>query len=284
MKAEIRALAERSTHDCRGSGEWRRGICLACDLRTGKPDRRGSFSFNAGTGWYRCFKCGLVGRLDGDYADAVDRLQGEEPETLYIDPPESFYELGRGDGRTAECLEPHRQHLIKRGLTDEVLWREAHIGGCFEGYYRGRVIVPVLDPEGQWRGFVARAWEKKAQVPYLYPKGMNRRELLYNHAALLKRTDRPCFVVEGVMDALALWPDAVAVLGKPSDPQVFALADAPRPIVACLDGDAWEEGRTLAMTLQLEGQEAGFVRLPPGKDPDEMPREWLDEEARLCLG
>lgn len=221
----------------------------------------------------------MVGRLDG-YEDLE---APEEEERPVMEPPSEFYELCRGEGRGSMSLDPARKYLRGRGLADEKLWATARIGACAEGFYAGRVIVPVLSPDGDWLGFVGRAWVKKHDVPYLYPRGMARREVLYNHAALLGEGDRPVFVVEGVMDALALWPDAVAVLGKPSAGQLIALAESPRPIAVALDGDAWAEGEKLAMQLQTEGQRAGNIKLPPGKDPDEVPRQWLDEEARRCL-
>lgn len=279
MKSRQRVAAEKSCREAhQGSGSFRRGICHACAIRTGKPDRRGSFSFNSANGFYQCFKCAIVGRLDG--YESVEAPEEERPE---MKAPFGFYELERGDGRGAMALEPARAYLCSRGLTDKQLWRDAHLGACIEGFFSERVVVPVLSPDGDWQGFVARAWVKKHPIPYLYPKGMARRELLYNHAALNVQTERPVFVVEGVLDALALWPDAVAVLGKPSAGQIIALAETPRPVAVALDGDAWAEGEELAMTLQLEGQRAGNIRLPPKKDPDEVPRQWLDEEARRCL-
>ena len=278
MKQEIRELAERSARACHaGTGAWRRGTCEPCLLRTGKPDRRGCFSFNSSTGWYKCFKCGLVGRIDG-YED----IEPEEPEEVVehdMGPPEGFTELFRGDGARAFVFEKARKYLHGRGLTDVKVWRAGQVGATCEGYFAGRIIVPVLTPDGDWVGYVGRTWTKKADMPYLYPRGMNR-QVLYNHAALFSQTDAPVFVVEGVMDALALWPDAVAVLGKVSEPQLWALVDAERPVAVCMDGDAWREGQELAMRLKLEGCRAGNIRLPPKKDPDEMEKSWLHEEAR----
>lgn len=282
MNAEVRALAERSAKTCtNGSGQWRRGVCQACLVRTGKADRRGSFSFNTATGWYQCFKCAVVGRVAGYDKNDVEEVVEEEKPVMEV--PEGFYELTRGEGKKAMSLDRARNYLRSRGLTNEELWHEAHLGACIEGYFNGRVVVPMLSPDGIWMGFVARAWKKKHPIPYLYPKGMARRDALYNHAALLRDTDVPVFVVEGVMDSLALWPDAVAILGKPSDPQVWALAECKRPVAVCLDGDAWEEGETLAMRLRLEGQRAGNIVLPPTLDPDEVEVQWLREEARRVL-
>lgn len=281
MTSAVRQLAEQSAQGTRGSGAWRRGICLACPTRTGKPDRRGCFSFNHLTGWYTCFKCGLGGRVKG--FENVEYQAPDAPKLEHFEAPEDFLELCRGEGRTSMSLEPAREFLRKRGLKDEALWKEARIGACLDGRFKGRVVVPILSPEGVWKGYVGRSWHKKPDVPYLYPAGMNRRELLYNHAALLKQTETPVYVVEGVLDVLALWPDAVALLGKPSDAQVYSLAEASRPVVVCLDGDAWEEGEALTMRLQLEGQRAGNVRLPPKTDPDEVERAWLDAEAQRSL-
>jgi hypothetical protein len=282
VKSEVRALAEKSAKAAQGTGQFKRGICLPCELRTGKPDRRGCFSFNSAYGFYQCFKCGLVGRIAG--YDSEDYEPDEVAEKPVMEPPEGFYELCRGDGLGSMSLDPAREYLRSRGLTDEGLWKEAHLGACIEGWFSSRVVVPVLSPDDVWLGFVARAWTKKAEVPYLYPKGMARRDILYNHKALFGAADLPpIFVVEGVLDALALWPDAVAVLGKPTDPQIFALAESARPIAVCLDGDAWREGEALALRLRLEGQRAGSIRLPPTKDPDEVDRAWLQEEARSVI-
>jgi hypothetical protein len=279
-KSQERLLAERSVKAAtQGSGSYRRGICFPCILRTGKPDRRGCFSYNASNGWFQCFKCGLRGRMDG-FEDIVFE---EEPERPVMRAPEGFYELTRGEGVGSLSLEPAVDYLRSRGLKDKRIWSEAHLGACVSGFFANRVVVPVLSPDEDWLGFVARAWTKKADVPYLYPEGMQRAEILYNHAALLVETDEPVYVVEGVMDTLALWPHSVALLGKPSDPQVWALADAERPVVVVLDGDAWREGDALALRLKLEGQRAGSVRLPAKLDPDEVPRDWLVEEGRRAL-
>lgn len=293
MKPEVRELAERSVKGCSGGGAFQRGHCLACLPRTGKVDRRGSFTFNRASGWYQCFKCGLVGRMPG--YESVDMPVPRTGLSPLIQPPQGFLELCRGEGLGAVCLEPAREYLRSRGLADETVWREARLGACLEGTFRGRVVVPVLSPDGDWLGHVGRrcgpdesadAAERLGGRPspkYLYPRGMRRGEVLYNHAALLAQTDEPLLVVEGAPDALALWPDGAGVLGKPSEWQVLALADCGRPVAVVLDGDAWEEGRELAMRLEMEGQRAGYVRLPPKMDPDEVPGDWLREEARRSV-
>jgi DNA primase len=172
--------------------------------------------------------------------------------------------------------------MRSRGLGEDI-WEKAQIGVCLEGQQAGRIVVPVLAPDGLWVGWVARIWTKKGHLPYVYPRGMQRGSVLYNQAALLVKTEKPVLVVEGVFDSLAYWPDSVAVLGKPSGPQVDALVASKRPVAVVLDGDAHDEGTALAGILQIEGQRAGDVWLPPGKDPDEIDKDVLWEAAYRCL-
>jgi hypothetical protein len=251
--------------------------------RTGKADRRGSFSFNTSNGWASCFKCGIRGRVEG--FEPGENLPAPEAQPVRTwEPPQGFVEVGRGDGATAEVTAYARRFLEEeRKLKDRNVWRAARVGCCLEGWYNDRLVVPVLTPDDEWNGFVTRAIGDPGDKPkYLYPKGMDRQQL-YNMSALLVQTDEPVLVVEGVLDSLALWPNSVAVFGGWTDQQIWALADCARPVVAVMDGDAWEDSRDMAMRLKLEGQRAGWVRLPPRVDPDEVDRSWLEEEARRSL-
>lgn len=262
-------------------GGWYRTNCPFCDARTGKPDRKRAFGILLPLGKFHCFKCGVAGKLR-DVPDDIRRLPAPSREDIEaFDPPEGYLALGTQPGCDALVTGPARRYLRSRNL-DERLWKEAGIGACLKGKYEGRVIVPILGSDNEWLGFVARAWTKTAERPYLYPKGMLRGEILYNHAALLVETETPVMVVEGVFDSLALWPNAVAVLGKPSGTQIEALAAAKRPVAVVLDGDAHQEGWALAMRLRLMGARAGSVRLPPKVDPDEVEKSWLMSKAIEC--
>lgn len=263
---------------------WWRANCPFCPLLLGKTDKKRAWSVNILTGGWHCFRCGTSGKLDltgPEVETARDRVPVEE--TIAMRPPPGFVSLMSAEGRGSLSLAPARTYLMGRGLGPD-RWAATGIGACSTGRYSDRVIVPVLaDDDETWLGWVGRVWVKKAEVPYLYPPGMKRGEILYNHRALHVETDDPVYVVEGVFDSLALWPRAVALLGKPSGMQVEALVNARRPVVVVLDGDAHEEGWALAMKLRFNGQRAGNVRLPPRIDPDEVPATWLIEEARRSL-
>lgn len=256
--------------------------CPYCVLVLGKEDRKQCLAISSTTGYYRCWRCHTSGKLDLEDATPVQQAPADvQP----IAPPEDFMPLTEEPAASALCADEAREYLRGRGLTDEAVWRAAGLGVCVTGRYGGRVIAPVLDPEGVWQGWVGRAWVKKADKPYTNCPGMSlgARGALYNEAALYAWEDSPVLVVEGVFDALAYWPHAVAVLGKPTDPQLATLAGCARPVVLVLDGDAWEEAWMLAMRLRFDGQRAGYVRLPPRMDPDDMDHAWLREEARRSL-
>lgn len=215
-----------------------------------------------------CFRCGSAGVLQ-DVPENIETIERAKPREAQgkIELPEGFLPLFEEPGLSFPFTDAARVYLERRGLPVEV-GRAAKIGVVLTGHYRGRVVVPVFDSLGRVLvGWSARLYIESPFPKYLYPAGMNRREIVYNGAALPRDTTDPIFVVEGVFDALALWPDAVACLGKPSAPQVDMLVASRRPIVALLDGDAWRESLALMLRLRLRGRTAGSVRLPPRLDP-----------------
>jgi len=281
-------LVQRVFSGVTGAG-WIRACCPMCESKTGKPDKRGGLGYNTRTGGYNCFKCGSTGCLPQNMREELPFTPPDVAFLLQFEPVEvanGYIPLFEEPGLSAQSCEDARAYLRGRGLKDAAL-AEARVGTGLWGKLRGRVVMPIFDPQttkiGAWSGWVARDYTGTAERKYLYARAMKRDKMLYNVQALSVVTDRPVYVVEGSLDAISLWPDAVAVLGKPLESQVEILAAAQRPIVVCLDGDAWTEGWALSMKLKLLGCRAGNIRLPPRVDPDEVEREWLDEQARLCL-
>lgn len=280
-EAVFRAVSGQS-----GSG-WIRVHCPLCEHKTGKADRKGSMGYNTASGGFNCFKCGTTGQLDMDRRVELPFTSAEAAAIIESEPVEiavGYVPVYDEPGLSSPMCDAARAYLEQRGLKSYDC-REARVGVALWGKLAGRVIVPIFDPqdEQQWLGWVARDYTGKAERKYLYPKGMKRADVIYNEPALYYDVETPVFLVEGTLDVLSLWPDAVALLGKPLETQMTKLASSTRPIAVCLDGDAWQEGWALAMKLQVMGRRAGNIRLPPRKDPDEMPRSWLDEEATKCL-
>lgn len=252
--------------------------CPFCVEESGRPDRKQCLAISVTTGWYKCWRCSTKGRIDRP--DNIDHVPTVVPAEC-VEPPEGFMALCEEPAASALCADEARDYLRSRGLGERI-WREAGIGCCVSGRWANRVVVPVLSPAGEWWGWVSRVWGG-VRDPYRTAPGMALGAGVYNHAALLLKTDEPVMVVEGCFDALPYWPKAVAMLGKPKKAQVASLAEAQRPVVVVLDGDAWQEGQMLAMDLQFQGQTAGYVRLPPKQDPNSVDPAWLREEVSKCL-
>lgn len=296
LKDEYEALLANAAHGKRPSDAgWLRLNCPLCELRIGKGDKRQSMGLSVTTFRFECYRCGATGRL----SKPLDEFRGFElsgtgarlPQEV-MDPPEGFYALAEEPGRSASVLAEARDYLAGVGedarpkpLSD-LLIRESGIGACVSGYWANRIVIPIFDLVGEWANYSTRLYppyDKADGVKkYLYPKG-GRRNILYNHVALLEETDVPVLVVEGCFDALAHWPNAVAVLGKPTHGHIEALANCQRPVVFALDGDAWEEAWVLTLKLRSRGQKAGWVKLAPGVDPDEIPTETLMSAAMSSL-
>ena len=291
------------------SAGWIRANCPICPTRGEGPDKRQSFGFRQATGGFRCFRCGVNGRCQGsgfispELADKVE--DGEEKPKVTV-PFDDFFPLWTEDGCNSNALEDHRWFLNNRGIHREH-WEAAKIHGCISGRYYGRIIVPHIDADGEWWGFTSRTVPVNPNNPnsiilaalmqpednpkfvppkVLYPKHMDRTKL-YNEQALLVDTDDPVMLVEGCLDAAWYLPHAVAALGKPTPAHTVKLAATKRPLVICLDGDAWLDGRLLSQKLRLHGVRAGYVRLPPNSDPNSVSPDWLkkqvEQEAnKLC--
>lgn len=259
---------------------WWRANCPLCLTRTGKADRKQALAINVSSGAYTCWKCQASGKIKTKGLDIqLDDLPEVQAALAEMEPPEGFTLLS---GDSSMSLEPARSYALKR--CPEELWAEVGIGGCASGKYAGRVVVPIMASDGEtWLGWVGRTWYPSDRA-YSYPKGMNRGEVLYRGAILHEPTEAPVLVVEGVFDAIHLWPHGVALLGKASEYQMEALAASPRPVVVVLDGDAWEEAYAMTLRLKIHGKrDVGYVRLPPKHDPDEVDRSWLDAEVLSAL-
>lgn len=289
MRLDDETVLDALTGHNPGATGWYRVNCPNCEDSTGKADTKQSFGLNASTGGYHCFKCDAKGYLDEIPEDVFfDRGAGmdtAEDGPIEIEPPYGWMPIWCGDGYNAMSLQGARDYLHGRGLSEDI-WQGADIGAACGGYYDGRIVVPIVALNGEWHGWVARDWTGYAERNYLYPKGMKRGEILFNRKALLRETDEPVLVVEGVLDALPYWPNAVACLGKPAlanGQHLQMMLEAKRPIAVCLDGDAWREGWSLGERLKFEGKQAGSVRLPPGKDPNDIDRSWLIKKAFECV-
>lgn len=288
----VESLLDSALH----TGDRARMSCPFCE-DAGHRDRKRSLSVSTSTGFWRCFRCdlkGKIGALDAgvDYSDRGPVVAALDE---FYDKPDEFYRLALD---TSVALRPARRYLLGKGRhgrptpVPRSVWAQADLHACAEGFWQGRIIVPFYAPgKREWLGWVARLWTHEiapgadglAAIKYLYPRGMDKGEYLYNQRVLDLDTEDPVILVEGAFDCFAFWNDACAMLGDCSNQQLRTLISCDRPVCVVLDGDAWEKGYMLAARLRFEGQNAGHVRLPARVDPDEVDKTWLLEEARRSI-
>ena len=268
--------------------------CPFCPARRGREDNEKKLTFKV-TGQVRAtadrpavalsprrgawnrYRCGARGFADFTWiADLGEDV--EVGEDAALPPPE----LGAPDGFLPldEAHPDFAAYLQGRGVLAAA--RAVGAGGVERWTYRRqdgtpftvaerRVVVPHLrDLRGPWVGYSARLVRGRERAPkYMYPDRMDRRAGLWG-LPWLPSDDAAVWVVEGVFDALPLFPRAVATFGKAvTDEQLEQLAEIgrTRTVVACLDGDAWADARALAARLALRGARAAWCHLPPGTDP-----------------
>jgi len=154
--------------------------------------------------------------------------------------------------------------------------------------FRNRLMFPIRDIRGRVIAFGGRVMSPDEKPKYLnspetpiFHKGQ---ELygLYEARKAVKNFDN-IIIVEGYMDVVALAQhgvkNAVATLGTATSPtHVQRLFKLTTEIIFCFDGDnAGKRAaiRALANTLPelKDGQQARFLFLPDGEDPDSLVRK-----------
>lgn len=221
---------------------------------------------------------------------ALEYLRGRGLEEATIRRFRLGYAPDRWDGllRAAGQRFP-AEVLVRAGLVQP---RE---GGGYYDRFRHRVMFPIADVRGRVVAFGGRALEPD-QVPKYYnsPEGplFSKRSHLYGlHLAREAiRSGDLAIVVEGYMDAIALhqagFPAAVASLGTSlTREQADLLRRQCGRAVIAYDADLAGQAATLrGLDLLVQaGLEVRVLRLPQGKDPDELVRSAGPEGLRQAL-
>jgi len=180
-------------------------------------------------------------------------------------------------------------HLIIKGYDIGEL-QKAGLSGQRDGrrydMFRGRVMIPLLDPQGRPVGFTARQLVDNKESPkyintpatQLYDKG--RQVFGLSQAKEAIRKSGYVVVVEGNLDVVASHQAGVAqvVASAGTALTTYHLKSLQRFTgdvrVAFDDDRAGQDAAERAIPLAQElGIEMSIVRIPKGKDPDELIKE-----------
>jgi DNA primase len=217
----------------------------------------------------------------GKSPEARRYLHGDRamaPETV------TRFELGTVAAGVVKLLRRHeRDALLEAGLAIE------GDDGALHDRFRYRIMIPIRNEAGSLVGFAGRAFlpDSGRATKYInspetpvFHKG---RELYgLNHAKRDIRRARTAIVVEGFFDVMALHnageQRAVAPMGTAlTADQLRRLLHHADTVIFAFDGDeAGQKAAATAAGLVLneikDGQEARFLTLPGGTDPDSFVR------------
>jgi DNA primase len=262
-------------------------------------DKFGGFYINSVTGKYICFKCdehgkniiGIIAQVEGitheqavklvfkrsvklrrkstlfTLSERLRALRGLEIEDL--EPTQVEYSLPKEfrpcykDGKW--CLPVY---LKQRGLRSKTAKRWK-LGFCRTGDYAGRLIIPIVCPNGY--SFTARDMTGEQEPRYLNPPGADHGRLLIGWD-VVKPVGDLC-LVEGPVDAIKLHQHGISVLavgGKVLHADQMSMLFKLSPLAAVtimLDPEEETAPYKMANQLSVHFNSIYTAHLPLGVDP-----------------
>lgn len=262
MSADL-TLAGVLTH---GHGVEREFLCPV------HGDSRPSASVNVLKGVWVCYTCGAKGNLDTvlgqldhlELAEAllaeVHKMQRQEDRVIYTESWLNLFDAGP----------PHPYWLSRFGDHSIQHFR---LGFDFE---RNAATYPMRDVSGRVLGVVRRPLEQEGGPKYLYPRGINVGDYLFNYSTDARKD---VYLVEGAADAVALWEvgvEAFAIYGaRLSDRQVNLIQRTEAKRVFCVfDLDEAGERAYELVAEKIKDREVHRIRWDRdwGKDIAEVDR------------
>jgi DNA primase len=199
-------------------------------------------------------------------------------------------------GFSLDTWEALKAHLIERGHTEANILTAGLLyqgeDGKTHDRFRGKLMIPIKDSRGRVTGFGARVLDDSL------PKYINSPQTpTFDKSATLYGIDRAAaeirkqdfaIIMEGYMDVIMAHQygvtNAVASMGTAiTDIQVNTLKKLTRNLILSLDADAAGEEAMLRTvgSENILGAEIRVIRLPAGKDPDEVIKEDINKWQEL---
>jgi DNA primase len=195
-------------------------------------------------------------------------------------------------GFSLDAWEALKTHLIERGHSEADLLTAGLLyqgdTGKTTDRFRGKLMIPIHDIKGRVTGFGSRVLDD-SQPKYInspQTPTFDKSATLYgiDRAAADIRKQDAAIIMEGYMDVIMAHQcgvtNAVASMGTAiTETQVNTLKKLTRHLILSLDADAAGEEamlRTVGSENVLDS-EIKVIRLPEGKDPDEVMLEGVDK-------
>lgn len=166
-------------------------------------------------------------------------------------------------------------YLLRRGISKKEIIKY-NIGFCSKGKYKGRLIIPSYDENGELNYFIARSYEETNKIRYMNPEFS--KDIIFND--LYINWNLPIYLVEGIFDAFAIKRNAIPVLGKNLSTSLKIKIIKRRPdVYVILDTDAIDASFKTIEDFLRNGINVYFVSLQNegGKDPSELGFQKIQE-------
>tara|TARA_R110002096_G_scaffold142329_4_gene297591 strand:+ start:2533 stop:3471 length:939 start_codon:yes stop_codon:yes gene_type:complete len=176
----------------------------------------------------------------------------------------------------------HRQkalkYMRKRGYSNDQIFR-MKVGVCTKGEYKGRVIVPSFDDQGDLNYFIARTYSNDFPK-YKNPK-VSKALMIFNELTI--NFNHPIVIVEGVFDAMRVGNNAVPILGSTikSDHLLFQrIVENKTPVYIALDADAYKKEKKIIQLFLNYGISVKKVDTTGYEDIAAMPKEIVEKKIK----
>jgi len=251
------------------------------------------FSVNIHRGFYKCWVCDEKGRnlyrlvrkfgsqkdreawkaFSGEKTDlnAFGNLFEEEEEGNFeqiVEMPPNFHTL-TGNVHFRVPL----RYLEKRGITrkDILKWK---IGFCSDGPFKGRIIIPSFNENGDLNYFIARTFTDEYRR---YKNPPVSRDIVFNE--LYVDFDKEVTIVEGAFDAVKA-DNAVPILGSTirETSRLFKkIVQNNTPVLLALDPDAKYKAENIKRLLFKYGIEVRELQYDDERDVGDMSKEEVEK-------
>ena len=239
--------------------------CPVCSSIKGLDcgDGKGNLEVNYNHHVYKCWACsetygthGTLNKLIRKYGNKTHlkqyqlvipedkRIVREKEKVVINGLPKEFTSLtiDRNDSGYKQAI----QYLKKRNIGLDLI-EKYNLGYANTGDYRGRIIFPSYDSDGNINYFLGRSYEKYTKLKYKNPE-VSKMDIIFNEGKI--NWDSNIYLVEGVFDHITL-PNSIPMLGKVLNDLLFKkLIDcASAKVIIVLDNDAEKDAINLYRRL-----------------------------------
>jgi len=226
-------------------------------------DGKGNLEVNYNHHVYKCWACsetygthGTINKLIRKYGNHTHLKQyklviPEDKKRIVIDPnlsidglPKEYlpFTIERENSEYKKALD----YLIKRNIGVDLI-NKYNIGYAISGDYRGRIIFPSYDKDGEINYYVGRSYDPYSRLKYKNPE-VSKMEIIFNEGKI--NWDSNIYLVEGVFDHVAI-PNSIPMLGKVLNDLLFneLITKAESKVIIVLDADAKDDAIKLYKKL-----------------------------------